>query len=405
MDSVRIAWAMLKLHKLRAFLTMFGVIVGVMAVTLIGIITEGFNAYMAKQFNQFGTDSIYIVYDNFSRRGRLAGRVGSLQQSDVDYIMNRTSTLRAASAALTVPVTSATVGSRELRGLRIQGVDSNVHELNQIFVESGRNLTAGDSASKANVCVIGKEVASELFPNQNPLGQFVTFQGISLQVVGVLPVREVFGSNNKKEIWLPLSTAHSKWVGGNNVSVITVRPRPGISVTQAMDDTWAVLMNKSNNQRLYRLDSSESISGTLTGIIGVAGAVLAGVAALALIVGGIGIMNIMLVSVTERTKEIGLRKAVGAPSRSIRLQFLVESAVLSLLGGCVGMGLALLFGNLIGLVTKVANWPQEGGLATPFPWTIALVAAGVSTAIGVIFGLYPAIKASNLSPIEALRTE
>ena len=164
-------------------------------------------------------------------------------------------------------------------------------------------------------------------------------------------------------------------------------------------------MLKSGNRMLYAVESSQNVLKIFSTIIGTIGTVLAGIAAFSLLVAGIGIMNIMLVSVTERTKEIGLRKAVGAQRGSILMQFLVEAAVLSLVGGLIGLGLAYMCGLGVSAITKVAKWPQEGGLGAPFPISAGLITMGISAAIGCVFGLYPAVRASALSPIEALRTE
>ena len=164
-------------------------------------------------------------------------------------------------------------------------------------------------------------------------------------------------------------------------------------------------MIRSGNRPLYRLDSRESIMQVFTGIIGVAGVILAAIAALSLLVGGIGIMNIMLVSVTERTREIGLRKAIGAPSGAILQQFLIEAATLGLVGGLIGMFIAWSLGNLVTFITALREFPTAEGLATPFPVTAALGAAAFSAFIGVVFGLYPALSASKLDPIVALRHE
>ena len=172
-----------------------------------------------------------------------------------------------------------------------------------------------------------------------------------------------------------------------------------------MDDIWKALMLKSGNKKVYRVDSAESILLVFNGLIAAAGGLLSAIAALSLLVGGIGIMNIMLVSVTERTKEIGLRKALGAKSSLVLTQFIVEAATLALVGGLIGMGIAYGLGTVVTLITKQMKWPNDAGLATPFPVSAAIGAMGFSAFIGVIFGFYPALSASKLDPIVALRRE
>jgi len=223
--------------------------------------------------------------------------------------------------------------------------------------------------------------------------------------VGIFERLDMMGETNAKDVLLPLTTAQDKWIGGENLMMITTRPKPGIKVDDAMDAVWQALMLKSGNKRIYRVDSRESILNVFGKVFGVAGVVLAGIAALSLLVGGIGIMNIMLVSVTERTKEIGLRKALGAKRRAILTQFMVEAATLSLIGGLIGMALAFGLGQLVTMGTAAAKWPSAEGLPTPFPLAAGIASAVFSACIGVVFGLYPAISASRLDPIVALRRE
>jgi putative ABC transport system permease protein len=187
--------------------------------------------------------------------------------------------------------------------------------------------------------------------------------------------------------------------------VILMRPKPGIRVDTAMQEVWELMMLRSQNRPVYRVDSRESVLNILGNIIRVAGIVLGGVAALSLLVGGIGVMNIMLVSVTERTREIGLRKAVGARRFHILVQFLVEAGVLCLAGGLIGMGLGWVLGHLVSWATRAADLLGGTGLVVAFPLWAALLAVAFSALVGMVFGIYPAYSAARLHPIEALRFE
>jgi putative ABC transport system permease protein len=296
-------------------------------------------------------------------------------------------------------------GERNLSDAAVKATDENYLVLNRVDMVEGRTITAEDVRTRANICLIGQEVRDRLFPDKRALGKYINFADITLQVVGVVATQEIFGQSNKKEVLVPISTAQDKWFGGSTLREINTRPKKGVKVQDAMDSVWQALMLKSGNQRAYRVDSNESIIKVFSGILGAAGAVLTAIAALSLLVGGIGIMNIMLVSVTERTKEIGLRKAVGAKRGAILTQFVVESATLSLIGGLIGMGLAYIIGMLVTRVTASVKWPSPEGLPAEFPIPAAIGAMIFSAFIGIVFGLYPAIAASRLDPIVALRRE
>jgi len=405
-QSFRIAIEMLRLHKLRAFLTMLGVIIGVMSVTIIVMVSSGFQYFMTNEFQKLGSDTIFVFYDpGRLQRGATSGPINGLKNDDVAYLLNRVSAIDIAAPILQVPSQKVVNADRELKNPRIYATDENFATLNRVGVDRGRYLSPADVRERANVCMIGQEVESRLFPNKDSLGKYVTFQGITLEVVGVLQRVDIMGETNARDILLPYTTAQDKWVGGDNLMMITLRPRAGVSVKDAMDAVWQAMMVKSGNKPIYRVDSRESMLEIFGKIFTVAGTVLAAIAALSLLVGGIGIMNIMLVSVTERTREIGLRKAVGARSGSILLQFLVESAMLSVIGGLIGMGLAWILGLGVTALTSSLNWTSQGGLPTPFPLVAAILATLFSAMIGVVFGLYPAVSASQLDPIVALRRE
>ncbi len=408
LESFLIAIDMLMRNKLRAFLTMLGVIIGVMSVTMIVMISEGFQSYINKQFAELGANTILVVYDPFSRmrKGEHVGPNDGLQIEDVDWLLQQSKMVDTGSAFKGAGEQTIKYEDKDLKSVGVTAVDDKYTVLNRMDLLAGRAINKSDIDARSNVCIISEEVRDRLFEGKDPLGKMLNMQGLTLEIVGVTAKpKGSFGMDNPKQLQLPISTALRKWMGGSKIDVIMLRAVQGADINVAMQDIWEALMTKSNNKPVYRVDSNESILNIFKGVIGVAGFVLAAVAALSLLVGGIGIMNIMLVSVTERTREIGLRKAVGAKKSAILMQFLIESGTLSLVGGLIGMFIAWSLGTLVTFATMLRKWPDPSGLATPFPVFAAIAAALFSAAIGMVFGLYPAVSAAKMDPITALRHE
>jgi len=256
------------------------------------------------------------------------------------------------------------------------------------------------------VAVLGAETAQKLFGKRDPIGQDILLEGTQVRVVGVLKKRgRVFGENQDSAVYLPLRAVLRRWTGDEQLSAIFAMPHSREQTAAAMDAIWETLMRLHNNQPDFRVDTLESIVQAITRVISLFGVLLGGIAGLALLVGGIGIMNIMLVSVTERTREIGLRKAVGARREDILLQFLIEAATLATIGGLIGMVLGWGLGEGIEWLTKQSDAFGENGLHFYFPLWAAIGAFLFSASVGVVFGLYPAWRAANLDPIVALRYE
>jgi putative ABC transport system permease protein len=402
-QSTSIAFDMLRLHKLRAFLTMLGVIIGVMSVTLIVMVSNGFQSFLTSEFSKVGSDIIMVLFD--PGRRRLKTTVEGLTIDDVKYLRDQVPSIDLASPIMQLPAQDITAGDKKVDKPKFYATDEVYLELYRVVMAQGRPLKPEDIRNRANVACIGPEIAERLFPEGKPLGKLIQCKGITLEVVGVFEKLDIMGSTNAKDIVIPLTTAQDKWIGGKTVMFISVRPKPGVKVADTVESIWQAMMRKSGNKPMYRVESMESMLGVMTGILGGAGVVLAGIAALSLFVGGIGIMNIMLVSVTERTREIGLRKAVGATRNVVLIQFLVEAAALSMVGGLIGMGAAWILGQGVTVLSASFNVPSKAGLQMSFPMNAAIVSTLFSAGIGVIFGLYPAFSAAKLNPIEALRKE
>ncbi len=405
-QSFVIALNMLRLHKMRAFLTMLGVIIGVMAVSIVILISSAFKEYLKSEFSSIGSDTIYLSYAGFRlQEGESAGSVDGLELSDVKYITERVPEVEIACAYREAGSQSVKYKDETVKSVKTTAIDQEFLELNKVKLVKGRLLNANDDLLQANVCIITEDLEKALFFGKPSIGETVQVQGLNLVVAGVMKSLSLMGDRDTKTLLLPLATANSKWLGGNQIDLILMRARDGNNIDAVMDKIWQKLMIKSNNKAVYDLTSSQAVLNIFTTIISTIGTVLSGIAALSLLVGGIGIMNIMLVSVTERTREIGLRKALGAKRGNILLQFTVEAATLSLVGGLIGMGLAWSMGLLMTLITAKTSWPKEGGLSAPFPIVQAFMAAGFSAFIGVVFGFFPAYKAAMLDPIVALRSE
>ncbi len=406
LQSLVVALDMLRQHKLRSFLTMLGVIIGVMSVTIIVMLSEGFKSYLKDQFAKIGSDTIFLFYQPTDlQQGESVGGVEGLTLEDVDYIRDRCNLITLLSAYREAGRVDLRQGEKKKKSVKAVAIDANYMELNRVKLIKGRHIGQADVDAKASVVVISESVASALFDKADPIGQYILTPDMTLQVIGVSEKLDMMGERNPDVLFLPLSSANSKWLGGDQIDLILMRSVADRPIDDALEQVWRAMMAKSGNRAIYRVESSENVLKIFSGIVGTAGAALAGIAALSLLVGGIGIMNIMLVSVTERTREIGLRKAIGAKRPAILTQFLIEAATLSLIGGLIGMGIAYLLGLAATAATAKMGFPDKNGLQATFPIAAAIAASGFSAFIGMVFGFFPAMTASRLDPIVALRHE
>ncbi|MCL6534956.1 MAG: ABC transporter permease [Armatimonadetes bacterium] len=406
LESLWVAIDTLRTHKLRSFLTMLGVIFGVMAVVVMVALIEGARASVVQEFEKLGSDVILVTFDPSERIRREArgGTVEGLTVADLEAI-RQLPELRAVAA-------ERQLGQKELiyRGEKVQasliGVSDAYLTVRAMTIAQGRFFDPQELAQGEKLLVLGHDTARKLFGKGDPIGQSVLVDGTQAQVIGVLEKRgRGFGESPDEGVYIPLNAALRRWGGDDDLTIILAMPHTREQTPAAMDAIWETLMRLHNNQPDFRVDTLESILSAITRVITLFGLLLGGIAGLALLVGGIGIMNIMLVSVTERTREIGLRKAVGAQRWHILTQFLIESATLATIGGLIGMGLGWGIGELIEWASKQSDAFGDNGLTFYFPLWAGVGAFLFSASVGVVFGLYPAWRAANLDPIVALRYE
>jgi len=401
-ESLLTALDSLRSNKLRAALTMLGVIIGVAAVIALLSIGNGVSASIDQEINAIGTNLILISTNPDNSDG-----YPTLTLSDVEALSDPSRVPAVTEVAASVGAGFVVTAGGNSTRPSISGVTANYFRVNNLEeVGAGDLLTENDVATRARVAVIGDQVAEDLFPDSFAVGQSIKINGASYEVVGVLTASGSAFSDTDNSVFVPISTAQARLVTGRTrqgektVQSIVAQATSAEANEAALEQITAVLREEHDiayaSDDDFQLFSQSDLLDTAGQITGVLTAFLGAIAGISLLVGGIGIMNIMLVSVTERTREIGIRKAVGALRRDILLQFLLESVVLSLIGGLTGIALGWLIAAVAGRAIDLSVTLQLGTV---------LLATGFATAVGLVFGIYPAWRAAGLRPIEALRYE
>jgi putative ABC transport system permease protein len=402
LESLRSALASIRAHRLRSFLTSLGIVIGVASVITVISLIQGLSKSVSDQFAGLGGNGLTIrAHNEFKEVMR--GKVNHLQFEDVEQLRLHVDEIRDLS-----PVFSPGFSEVRFTGMsasaQVMATSASYQEVNQRYARLGRFISDSDNAGARRVAVVGEKLAEDLHLPENPVGQFVLYANEWFKIIGVMEKRgEVFGMSQDNYLIIPYKTGQS--IIGNNT-------RPQLQITLAVRDLGRLDETRQQVGRVMRLahrlkagekddfeiESADQLAKSFDKLSTTVTLVMGGIVGIALLVGGIGIMNIMLVSVKERTREIGICKAIGARSRDILMQFLIEAVTLSLLGGL--LGLVIGYGLGFAIASMIPDFPPA-----VVPWWAVMLSVLFSGTVGVVFGVVPASQAARLDPIEALRYE
>jgi putative ABC transport system permease protein len=400
-NAVLLALSAIRRNVLRSVLTVLGVIIGVAAVIAMVTIGNGATASVATQINNLGENVLTLM------PGQLSGPTSGLreqaklfEESDVEALNTEVTGVRA--VAPTASKSMQAIYGNANWSTTVYGVNNAYFDVRNWAVQSGREFTDAEIRNGGAVCIIGAKVRKQLFADQDPIGVNIRLQAISCQVIGLLASKGQGGMGMDQDdlVLVPLHTYQRRISGDRKASNIQIGVREGSDAKLVQNEVVTLMRQRRSIQPGQEDDftvmNSQEFLTTLTSTMQILTALLGAIAAISLLVGGIGIMNIMLVSVTERTREIGIRLAIGAFDNDVMVQFLVEAIVLASLGGIIGIGLGFAVSFVGCLLMKLTFLPDL---------TIAAIAFVFSALVGVVFGFFPAQKAARLDPIEALRHE
>jgi putative ABC transport system permease protein len=403
-EAIKLALQSLWQNKLRTVLTLLGVMIGVASVIAVVTLVNGANTYVTTKFTRYGADVFTVSrfpaiitnstdYEKFQRRKNIL-------YDDYIYVRDNCK-LCVAMGAQQATVAKVTRDTNSVTDCTIRGYTWQMPSLQNLDIAEGRGFTQVDEDHASHVAIIGTDIRDNLFPGIDPLGQELRADGEQYTVIGVAEKQgSTFGQSQDNWVGVPLPAYMKTYGAAKSVTIYIKAGSAGAVLQQAGDEVRVLMRSKRHDAPgqpdSFELDVNNTLVGFFSVITGMFGAVAGGIAMIALVVGGIVIMNMMLVSVSERTREIGIRKALGARGKDITLQFLVESAAMALLGGFLGVMIGLVIAEI---VTLALGFPSTVTL-----WSVALGLA-MATATGIFFGVYPAWKAASLDPIVALRSE
>lgn len=404
-EALKIAVESITAHKLRSFLTLIGIIIGVASVMIVGAFINGMESYVTDNVTSILGSNSFIVskvarmnmsHEEWERLNRIHK---DLTPDDFDTVRQQSTYAKTVAAEKTAR-TDVIYKNREVLETRITGCTANLIDMTNVEVEVGRFFQSFEVERARPVCVIGWGIRNELFPSEDPLGKEIKLNGQNYQTIGVLTKRGSFlGNNMDNEVYVPISS-FSKTFNYRRGWTLRIKTGPDPDFHLGQDEVRSILRGKHHlrpsEEDDFDILSTDEINQSVEQLGGAVKMVVTPITTISLLVGGIVIMNIMLVSVTERTREIGIRKAIGARRRDLLLQFLLESAILGLIGGLAGV----LFSYLICFILKSAL-----DYSVAITGIYILMSVSISGVIGIISGMYPAFKAARLDPIRALSFE
>jgi putative ABC transport system permease protein len=410
-ERIALSFQTFKTHRMRSFLTTLGIIIGVTTVITILSLIEGLNRSVAEQVRSIGSDLIFLQKFTWVSTGhrdleKLASRP-DLTPDDAEALTTLPS-VEIAIPDIDTRVTTLKYRENEVTNPTIVGSDENYSYVNNHLVESGRDFSRDDVLRRRKVGIVGSYLATNLFPDESPVGKELMVEGHRIKIIGVFREKGSFlGQSMDNFILIPYPThekifprstrsIYSRVYGGYSIDIKPVEGK----IEKAKDEVTELMRRRHglgfDEENDFELNTQQVLMDLYANITRVGFVAIVAIAAISLVVGGIGIMNIMLVSVAERTREIGIRKAVGASNQTILFQFLTESVILALIGGIIGIGIGLVLAEIISAVSP---------LKAAVSFWMVLLGFGFSASVGIFFGIYPARRAASLNPIEALRYE
>lgn len=405
-QGVSVGLSALQRNKLRSVLTTLGIIIGIAAVVAVVSVGGGAEHLMLAEFERIGGAGLIVCF----RKGEFRREDGSyyenkhpeyIEYEDLNFLLENCPSLKAATALSEV---NFTVSHKHVnQSLNIVGATPFYEEVNNWYIQAGRFITQSDMERREPVCVIGSEVRKDLFEMQDPIGLELRVGEERFTVIGIMEEKgnSMASEGSDNRVIIPITTMEIRFIGQRKGWIdLWAQAESYEKVEQAVAEIKVAMRQQHGDEKFFEFFTAKEIIKQVGNVSRIVQILLGGVASVALFVGGIGIMNIMLVSVTERTREIGLRKALGAKRRDILIQFLIEAIVLSICGGLIGIFIGSSLASVSGLIISKlmkASWPAVVSVQA------ALIAFSVSALIGIFFGLYPANKAAGLTPTEALR--